>query len=120
MEKLRPKVTLQEVVELTQTSSSEVSELNCWLSGTSPLGRAPEASCPAEGRARQPGWAAGLQELTRRALYHLRAAGASVSSGSLWVPVLMAGLSGYPHGAPEDASIHGTLRAYHRAGSPGR
>lgn len=75
MEKLRPKVTLREVVELTQTSSSEVSELNCWLSGTSPLGRALEASCPAEGQARQPGWAA-------------RAAGAdekgSVSSQGSW------------------------------------
>lgn len=55
MEKLRPKVTLREVVEMTQTFSSEVTELNCLLSGTSPLGGAPEAPCLAEGRTGQPG-----------------------------------------------------------------
>lgn len=69
---------------------------------------------------RRPGRAAGLQELTKRALCHLGVPAASVSSGSLWVPGLMAGLSGYPHEAPEDTSIHETLRAYHRAVSPGR
>lgn len=69
---------------------------------------------------RRPDRAAGLQELTRRAPCHLGAAAASVSSGSLWVPGFMAGLSGYPHWAPEDSSIHGILWAYHRAVSPGR
>lgn len=69
---------------------------------------------------RRPGRAAGLQELTGRALCHLGAAAASVSSRSLWVPGFMAGLNGYPHQAPEDASIRGTLRVCHRAVSPGR
>lgn len=116
MEKLRSKVTHQEVLSCDSMSSSKVTKLNCLLRGIFSPGPCSGDPVPV----RRLGRAARLQELTGRSRCHLGWLLPLCPSGSLWVSGFMAGLSRYPHWAPEEASIHGTFESYHRAVSPGR